>query len=108
MKYKRLTERLNNGGVKYSSGEYEHTIYPQNEHCYNTEQKMILRLASLEDKLESGELQLVKKGKWRKEKQTIVYEGSIDWQYIYICPNCGRTEYKEEPFCHCGTDMRGD
>ena len=25
-----------------------------------------------------------------------------------VCSECGRTENKQEPFCNCGADMRGE
>lgn len=50
----RLTKRLDDGSVEYENGEYIIRLYPQNEDCYNTEQKAILRLAEYEDLEEQG------------------------------------------------------
>ena len=50
----RLTKRLDDGIVEYKNGEYTIRLYPQNEDCYNTEQKAILRLAEYEDLEEQG------------------------------------------------------
>lgn len=27
---------------------------------------------------------------------------------VFVCSVCGREERCEEPYCHCGADMRGD
>ena len=50
----RLTKRLDDGSVEFENGEYTIRLYPQNEDCYNTEQKAILRLAEYEDLEEQG------------------------------------------------------
>lgn len=50
----RLTKRLDDESVEYENGEYTIRLYPQNEDCYNTEQKAILRLAEYEDLEEQG------------------------------------------------------
>lgn len=45
MEYKRLTERLENGAVRYNNRHYKCIIYPQNKDDYDEVQQMILRLA---------------------------------------------------------------
>lgn len=56
MKYKRLTERTVNNGVKYDRNDYVRTCYPQNEYAHDDFDKMAIRLAELEDKIEQGTL----------------------------------------------------
>lgn len=55
------------------------------------------------------------KGRWIEE----CFESIIPVEYddsdepilhrytCYRCNQCGRTEKKKEPYCHCGADMRG-
>jgi hypothetical protein len=52
----RLTKRTENGGVKFSNGEYWNTVYPQNENCLTDIHRMAIKLCELEDKIEQGTL----------------------------------------------------
>lgn len=52
----RLTERLENGGVRFSNGEYWNTVYPQNENCLTDIHRMAIKLCDLEDKIERGKI----------------------------------------------------
>jgi hypothetical protein len=52
----RLTKRTENGGVRFSNGEYWNTVYPQNEHCLTDIHRMAIRLCELEDKIEQGKI----------------------------------------------------
>ena len=54
--YERLTERTENGGVKFSNGEYWNTVYPQNESCLTDIHRMAIRLCELEDKICEGKI----------------------------------------------------
>lgn len=54
--YERLTERLANGGVGYSNGEYFRVCYPWNEHCLTDIDRMAIKLCELEDKIEQGKI----------------------------------------------------
>lgn len=54
--YERLTKRTENNGVQFDANGYTHTIYPQNENCLRDIDKLAIRLAELEDAIESGEL----------------------------------------------------
>ena len=77
MEYKRLTERVNKGQVKF--------ILKDGENPIEKFQNALNRLAELEDKIEQGTL---------KEEKTCVYQeyNDGDWSY-WECSNCG------EPFC---------
>lgn len=46
-----------------------------------------------------------KKGKWIIGE---TYDCHSDIVKTYTCPFCGKKEYSNYPFCHCGADMRGD
>lgn len=59
MEYKRLTNRLKNGAVRYNNGHYECTIYPQNKYMYDETKQMVLRLADLEDMIENGQIRIL-------------------------------------------------
>lgn len=54
--YKRLTERTKNNGVKYDRNDFTRTCYPQNEYAHDDIDRMAIRLAELEDKIEQGTL----------------------------------------------------
>lgn len=54
--YERLTQRTENGGVKFSNGEYWNTVYPQNENCLTDIHRMAIKLCELEDKIEQGKI----------------------------------------------------
>jgi hypothetical protein len=63
----RLTKRTENGGVRFSNGEYWNTVYPQNEHCLTDIHRMAIKLCGLEDKIEQGKiLELPCKAGYRK------------------------------------------
>lgn len=52
----RLTKRTENGGVRFSNGEYWNTVYPQNENCLTDIHRMAIKLCDLEDKIEQGKI----------------------------------------------------
>lgn len=54
--YERLTQRTENGGVKFSNGEYWNTVYPQNENCLTDIDRMAIKLCDIEDKIEQGKI----------------------------------------------------
>lgn len=54
--YERLTQRTENGGVKFSNGEYWNTVYPQNENCLTDIHRMAIRLCEIEDKICEGRM----------------------------------------------------
>jgi hypothetical protein len=54
--YERLTRRTENGGVRFSNGEYWNTVYPQNENCLTDIHRMAIKLCDLEDKIEQGKI----------------------------------------------------
>lgn len=54
--YERLTQRTENGGVKFSNGEYWNTVYPQNDSCLNDIHRMAIRLCEIEDKIQEGKI----------------------------------------------------
>lgn len=54
--YERLTQRTENGGVKFSNGEYWNTVYPQNENCLTDIHRMAIRLCEIEDKICEGKI----------------------------------------------------
>ena len=45
------------------------------------------------------------KGKWIIGE---TYDCHSDIVKTYTCPFCGKKEYSNYPYCHCGADMRGD
>lgn len=52
----RLTKRTENGGVRFSNGEYWNTVYPQNKNCLTDIHRMAIKLCDLEDKIEQGKI----------------------------------------------------
>ena len=52
----RLTKRTENGGVRFSNGEYWNTVYPQNEHCLADIHRMAIKICDIEDKIEQGKI----------------------------------------------------
>ena len=47
------------------------------------------------------------KGEWI-DISRVMHSFDGDWfAEQYKCSLCGRKEYKKEPFCNCGADMRG-
>ena len=51
-----LTERLANGGVGYSNGEYFRVCYPWNDHCLTDIDRIAIKLCDLEGKIEQGKI----------------------------------------------------
>ena len=52
-----------------------------------------------------------KRGEWIDISCVVADEDAEDGYWIatqYQCSLCGRKEYKKEPFCNCGADMRGE
>lgn len=88
--YERLTKRTVNNGVKYDRNEYVRTCYPHNEYAHDDFDRMAIRLAELEDKIEQGEI-VIPKFAINQEVFYIGYK-SIE----YECPHCGEPCYKEE------------
>lgn len=58
----RLTERLENGGVRFSNGEYWNTVYPQNDSCLTDVHRMAVKLCDLEDLMDCKRVE-IKDGK---------------------------------------------
>jgi hypothetical protein len=52
----RFTERLANGGVGYSNGEYFRVCYPWNDHCLTDIDRIAIKLCDIEDKIEQGKI----------------------------------------------------
>lgn len=53
----------------------------------------------------------VKHGEWKEETKFIITDDPDDdgyWRSVYICSECGREEWQEEPYCHCGAKMDGE
>jgi hypothetical protein len=51
----------------------------------------------------------VKHGEWMPDYETFVDEWERESEPVqtgWVCSLCGRQEWKEEPYCHCGADMR--
>lgn len=47
-----------------------------------------------------------KRGEW-VDISCVVHDPDGDWIATqYQCSLCGRKEYRKEPFCNCGADMR--
>lgn len=58
MSYKRLTERVEVGGVsgvKFEANGYTCIVYPENEHLHRDVDRLAIRLAELEDEIELSE-----------------------------------------------------
>ena len=50
----------------------------------------------------------VKHGEWKEHDRYVCNSdgkpvAKID--IVYICSECGRQEYRKEPYCHCGVKM---
>lgn len=51
----------------------------------------------------------VKHGEWLPDYETFVDEWERESEPVqtgWVCSLCGRQEWKKEPYCHCGADMR--
>lgn len=52
----------------------------------------------------------VKHGEWLPDYETFVDDSERESEPIqtgWVCSLCGRQEFKKEPYCHCGANMRG-
>lgn len=53
----------------------------------------------------------VKHGRWKEQVTYICNSDDVPIVPIgleYKCSECGRTENKQEPYCHCGAKMDGE
>lgn len=79
MAYERLTKRLPDGSVEYESDGCIKVLYPEDANRYDEGERMILRLAELEDKIESGQAVILqaKIGDWvygfSKDLQRVIF-----------------------------------
>jgi hypothetical protein len=78
----RMTKRKENGGVRFSNGEYWNTVYPQNEHCLTDIHRMASKLCDLEDKIEQGKI---------LELPCVV--GEKVWFATCVCDEIGKEKY---------------
>ncbi len=65
-------------------------------------------LTSLQEVLEdipTADVAEVKRGHWILSKVENAWN-EAQYPAEYTCSVCGRTEPQEEPYCHCGADMR--
>lgn len=92
----RLTERLDDGSVEYENREYIIRLYPQNEDCYNTEQKAILRLAEYEDVEEQGLLVRLPCIRKCEACFQVIYEDEYTKQITYITYGLGKITEAEK------------
>lgn len=60
---------------------------------------LMIALAKLNEKIERGELVEVKRGEWLPFND--------EWFDFFICSECGRKEFRKEPYCHCDAKMDG-
>ena len=60
---------------------------------------LMTALAKINEKIERGDLVEVKRGEWLPFND--------EWFDFFICSECGRKEFKKEPYCHCGAKMHG-
>lgn len=61
--------------------------------------ELMAALAKINEKIERGDLVEVKRGEW--------IPFNDEWFDFFICSECGRKEFKKEPYCHCGAKMEG-
>ena len=76
--------------------------YEKNEHCGGLMCQEIV-MYEIED-APTVDAEPVRHGKW------ILLGGNFrDKDIVYYkCSECGRQEWKQEPYCHCGAKMDGD
>ena len=67
-----------------------------------------IKAEELADYLIGNGVTIRPKGEW-ENTSIVIRDPDGDWvAEMFRCPLCGRKEYKREPFCHCGADMRGN